>query len=845
MKPTMKKFIALFLFATLWASIAIAQNFQIDNPKLLQHAPVVKKQGVVTDLSNYESPKKPGHYTTEDWQALVDSLWGPGQPTSTKLQIFDKFWNDIDQQFGGFPYLKVNWDSMKTLYRPQIEAGVSQGRFWGITGQLFLALQETHTHITDSDWNNPYMENGNWVYKPGIPMFFISGWDLAGNFGAALTPLPDSSLLVYRAINPHPLDLVPGDVVLGYDRIPWKQLYKELLSAQLPLQWNWSHGSSPKSMTHSLLNSAGSNWGLFDTLDVVKYETGDTLHLATTPLTGLDWFSLLATEQVAVPGVKMPDSINGKNVTWGIVDNTSIGYVYAYTWSDADGSIFEEALKDLITVKKVTGLILDFRYNAGGNAHASDAGLDYLFSENPAGASRWRSATRSDPANHLSFAYSPPWDSSCSMRPDYYDRPIAVLTGPQAKSSGDFTPFRMRFHPMVRFFGLPTSGAFVSGGISAGPVWGTWYYQYATGQMQSLVNNEGFLMHKSFPVDEEVWLTRDGVAKGEDDVVKRALEWINNLSYAHSVTLNKTYLKLNIDTSVIITATVENPNDHTLSVYAKTTDKDKVPVDSLPLFDDGGHGDGNPGDGIWGTLWPVPSIEKIFAVDITTKDTAAGSIRTFPRVARFTFIGPVVFEGITFKNPDTIPNSGDNLYFKVTLRNNGLTASAVKVKAQLTSLDTLALIPNKNNIWSFADIAPGELSTSNMYYKIEISEDCPVNKEIPVKIDISSDGYIFWSDTFSILVREPLNIEDISEPIARIYPNPTNGIINIEIGAEDEQNMEIEIYTVTGAVIYHKVYKSAAAHFVEQVDLSGYAKGIYLVKVITDVDNYIGKISLE
>jgi hypothetical protein len=45
--------------------------------------------------------------------------------------------------------------------------------------------------------------------------------------------------------------------------------------------------------------------------------------------------------------------------------------------------------------------------------------------------------------------------------------------------------------------------------------------------MQSLVNNEGLLMHEGFPVDEEVWLTRDGVAKAEDDVVKRALAWIN------------------------------------------------------------------------------------------------------------------------------------------------------------------------------------------------------------------------------------------------------------------------------------------------------------------------------
>jgi hypothetical protein len=94
-----------------------------------------------------------------------------------------------------------------------------------------------------------------------------------------------------------------------------------------------------------------------------------------------------------------------------------------------------------------------------------------------------------------------------------------------------------------------------------------------------------------------------------------------------------------------------------------------------------------------------------------------------------------------------------------------------------------------------------------------------------------SDDYIFWSDTFSILVREPAGIEDISEPMTRIYPNPTENILNIELNNVDNQPLEIEIFTVTGEVIYQKDYKNIAAHFVEQVDLSGYAKGIYLVKV--------------
>jgi hypothetical protein len=43
--------------------------------------------------------KKKGILTKDDWQNLIDARWGPGLPTEQKLQIFDSYWNRIDQQF--------------------------------------------------------------------------------------------------------------------------------------------------------------------------------------------------------------------------------------------------------------------------------------------------------------------------------------------------------------------------------------------------------------------------------------------------------------------------------------------------------------------------------------------------------------------------------------------------------------------------------------------------------------------------------------------------------------------------------------------------------------------------
>ena len=143
---------------------------------------------------------------------------------------------------------------------------------------------------------------------PGVPLMKVGTWLENNHFGAGLTVTLDSSLLVYKAVVNHPLGLVPGDIVLGYDGVAWIEIYPQLLAAELPfatLFGNW-WGSSDVSYEYTFLVSAGRNWHLFDTIDVVKYSTGDTLHLATDTLVGQN-MTLYGTEQMDIPGVTIPD----------------------------------------------------------------------------------------------------------------------------------------------------------------------------------------------------------------------------------------------------------------------------------------------------------------------------------------------------------------------------------------------------------------------------------------------------------------------------------------------------------------------------------------------------------
>jgi len=485
-------------------------------------------QRSLNDSEIYHGPqigKKIGHYSTDDWQAVINTYWGEGLPTSEKLEIFDLAIDKIDRQYAAFQNLEINLDSLKNYYRPEIEKGVSRGRFAAIMNYISLALREAHTIVADIP------VNFGTALGPGVPLFVISPWQGNNWFGAALTPLPDSSLLVYRTLSNHKLGLTAGDIVLGYDGIPWKELYKELLEAELPICIMGAWGSTQKSLTHAILGSAGLNWHLFDTIDIVKHPTNDTLHLSTSPLrlqSGFIW----GNEQLPVSGVPFPNFSTNNFVYWGIIPGTKIGYIYVTSWSpNAEYNIstqFYNAINSLMNENDTEGLILDFRSNNGGYMGVAHAGYSLLFNEKIYSVAFDRRAAGYDhfsmiPYNgYLKEQFLIPGNPST-----FYDKPIAVLTGPGSISNGDFESWRMKLHPKARLFGKSSCGAYAT---SIYPDLNNedWFFYLTYGNSYPVDSPGEYLVHTNLEIDEEVWLTQEGVINGSDDVVAKAIEWINS-----------------------------------------------------------------------------------------------------------------------------------------------------------------------------------------------------------------------------------------------------------------------------------------------------------------------------
>jgi hypothetical protein len=79
-----------------------------------------------------------------------------------------------------------------------------------------------------------------------------------------------------------------------------------------------------------------------------------------------------------------------------------------------------------------------------------------------------------------------------------------------------------------------------------------------------------------------------------------------------------------------------------------------------------------------------------------------------------------------------------------------------------------------------------------------------------------------------------------TEDEIKIYPNPTEGIFNIDIPATHKE-AQITITDLTGKILETRAISDNTGQPV-QFSLSNVARGVYLVKVVAGEDSYVEKV---
>jgi hypothetical protein len=750
-----------------------------------------------------------------NWQHIIDSSWGPGLPLAQKLQIYSLYTSTLQQKFDGFLSLGVDWDSLKSHYLALIDSSTSRGRFAALMSSLSRSLRDGHTSAFDNRvFDTPL--------APGVPILVLSQYADATHFGAVLTALPDSTALVLRTVPGHPLGLEPGDIVLGYEGIPWNCLFKELMAAGLPV-YGLGVGSRSAEI-HSYIRNVGNNWHLFETIDIVKHATGDTLHLPVTPLLNLPDDAMLANEQLAIPEIPFPDYFTDHNVSYGVLQGTNVGYIYLF--SEWPFSTIESQFRAAVSALLHTdGLIIDMRWNDGGWALFKDA-FGMLFSRD---YFTIEDAYRQNP---LTFELAPAGNASVNEIHGnagcLYSHPIAVLLGPTCGSEGEVVAQRLRYHPMVRFFGRPTYATYGDNEYISGVQ--EWDLRYSLSDMFHTTQPGVYLNRSEFPIDEPVWFNAEDVTNGKDPVVERALQWISAVSYVHDASVVNPYLRPGVD-SFAVTAVLTNPSGDSMAASFVAKNSAGVVQDSAVMMNDGLHGDGSPGDSILGARFKAPPTEDFYTIDLRTRDHTIGSSRLLPALALCTTAGPVVCVGDT---ASTIPQWGVTVALRLKVTNNGTTASTPAITGTIRSLDTAATVAWGNQ-FVVGDITPGQVRISSQI-QIAFSSWGNGTRDLRFELMFSGNGTQYWRDTLTIRVIRVGVAEKRQIPTAyaleQNYPNPFNPTTVVSCQLPVASRIRLVVYDLLGREV--KVLmdeKKEAGRYAVTWDASRCASGINVCRM--------------
>jgi hypothetical protein len=91
----------------------------------------------------------------------------PTAYNNTPQGNFDAFWNGIDQNYVFFKYDKINWDSIYSYYRPQINSQTSKRKLFLICVEIMNQMIDGHRELTsnDSELGDYALFNDDYVNK--------------------------------------------------------------------------------------------------------------------------------------------------------------------------------------------------------------------------------------------------------------------------------------------------------------------------------------------------------------------------------------------------------------------------------------------------------------------------------------------------------------------------------------------------------------------------------------------------------------------------------------------------------------------------------------------------------
>ena len=105
---------------------------------------------------------------------------------------------------------------------------------------------------------------------------------------------------------------------------------------------------------------------------------------------------------------------------------------------------------------------------------------------------------------------------------------------------------------------------------------------------------------------------------------------------------------------------------------------------------------------------------------------------------------------------------------------------------------------------------------------------------------VKEQGWSFDYTVDGVGVKESFEYDNLN-----IYPNPTNGQLNISFDIEKTENLEVQLINISGQIIQKDIINGFSGHYKNNFDLSNQAKGVYILSIISDKGKVDKKVVLK
>jgi uncharacterized repeat protein (TIGR01451 family) len=192
---------------------------------------------------------------------------------------------------------------------------------------------------------------------------------------------------------------------------------------------------------------------------------------------------------------------------------------------------------------------------------------------------------------------------------------------------------------------------------------------------------------------------------------------------------------------------------------------------------------------------------------------------------------------INFQNMGTA--AAHNIYILDTL-DTDVDVSTLEI-ISASHAQTTTLLPGNVLKFNFANIMLPDTAhdepNSHGYVKYSIA----LNSGLTPGTPIENTAYIYFdynppviTNTAVNTIEFPASIKEYLNASLSVFPNPANNTINIKFEQKKSEIVHVKLINVTGQVMYEETSATRSGRYYKHLDITGLAKGIYLLQVTTD-----------